>query len=101
MNCQLLKEKYLECLRESNVGFDVNVLKFRANSIGDNMSKLQISEKVLKKCNADKLAECLNHKYNMNNYDDNKMYSYYGKKFDNMMSAQEKKQHEENLRKQK
>lgn len=97
VNCNKLKDDLYKCLENSNLNFKPELLKFDTLSHIKDINKVHISSKKLKLCNSDEFAKCLNEKYKMKNYDENKMISYFSKQYDDML----KEQTEQNILKNK
>lgn len=81
MNCSALKDEVFNCLKNTNIGYSSEYLKFRASNYMEHIDKLRINEDIMKKCNYGKLAECLNEKYEIANLSEKKMFVHFNKKY--------------------
>ncbi len=90
MDCNIIKEELYKCIQKKDLGFDPELLKFSTKSSFKHIGKLRISEKILKECNSDKLAMCLQIKHRMDVLDERKLYEYYDKKYNDLLQNSDK-----------
>jgi hypothetical protein len=85
-NCFEIKEKIYDCLKDNNLGFDPNILKFSSKSKIDIIENYRLNQKIADRCNVKELAICLSEKYNLRELNDKKMYSHFNTQYLNIMN---------------
>ena len=95
-NCKKVKEEYFTCITKHNLGFDSELLKFRAAKKIQDLDKLKISKEAASDCSAKKFLNCLNKKFNLIVFDDDKMYAHFDEKYKDIEKQKLLKQNQEN-----
>jgi hypothetical protein len=81
MDCDEIKEKLYQCLKNKDIGFDNRYLKLSAKRRQENINLFKINKSILEECNYKELTYCLEAKFDMNTIDHRKLYKFYEDKF--------------------
>jgi hypothetical protein len=79
-NCNNLKTKFHECLKNENSAIG-NELKFMVKSKINELDKYKLNTKLVDKCNNSELIECLNRKYRLKPIDEKALNNIFSKQY--------------------
>jgi hypothetical protein len=88
INCTRIKKEFFNCVKSHNLNFDTDMLKFKAAKL-ENTEKFNIPEEIMKTCNSQKLAKCLELKYEIMKINDKELAEYYNEKFHSLKNKKE------------
>jgi hypothetical protein len=91
MDCDIIKEKVYNCLKDKDLGYDSRYLKLASKRKLEDIKLFKIDRKALEECKYQNLSNCLEKKFDLDQINHRKLYSFYEDQFYKEKEKQDEK----------